>query len=89
MVEIRDSACFAFEASPGFEIGSDLRKQDLDRHPSAKADIFCPVHFTHAACAEKGFKAIGAQRGASLETLGRRQSFSNSAERLTSSTADS
>lgn len=77
MVQIRDGAGFAFETPSGFEIRRDLWKEDLDRHPPAQSNILCPVHFAHAARAEKRFQAIGAEFAAGVETLGTRQSFTN------------
>ena len=79
MVQIRDGAGFTFKAPSGFEICRDFRKKDLDRHPSAESNIFCPVHLAHAACAEKSVQAIGAEFGAGLETLGTRQYLTNGA----------
>jgi hypothetical protein len=77
MVQVRDGAGFAFEASSGLDVGRDLWKQNLDGHPATESYILCSVHFTHAACAKKGVEAIRADFGASLETLGNRQSLSN------------
>ena len=61
MIQIRDGAGFAFETPSGFEIYRNFRQKDLDRHPSAESNIFCPVHLAHATCAEKSFQAIGAE----------------------------
>ena len=77
MVQIRDGAGFAFETPSGFEIYRNFRQQDLDRYRSAESNILCPVHLAHAACAEKGFQAIGAEFGAGLEPPGTRHSLTN------------
>ena len=53
MVQIRDGAGFAFETPSGFEIYRNFGQEDLDRHPSAEPNIFCPVNLAHAAYAEK------------------------------------
>jgi hypothetical protein len=74
VVEIRNRAGFALEAMAGVEICRSVRKQHLDRHPSAESKILRAVDFAHAAGAQEGVKPVGAQFGARLETLGSRHS---------------
>ena len=72
MIEPRDDACLALEASSSLRIRGEIGRQHLDGHEAVEARVARLVDLSHAAGCEKRDDLIGAQPRADGKARGRR-----------------
>jgi hypothetical protein len=61
VIQMRKRLRFAFEALAELWICGEVRRQNLDGDRSLEADVFRPIHLTHAARAKRRLYLIGAE----------------------------
>ena len=63
----RGRAGLLLEAVEAIDIGREDAGQDLDRDVTPEPRIACPVHFAHAACAERGHDLVRPEASARFQ----------------------
>src|SRR5262245_42089968 len=61
---------FALESRPSLAVGSELRRQHLNRNVAIKPGVACAIHLAHAACANLREEFVGADARAWREGHG-------------------